>query len=94
MNTIGGLEMTVYHIEFSDRETIVDKMKVMADERGISVEQLIKRFICDGMRPAPSNKPIIPGDTLDDLFVKNGVLKPISPDQSNDEPPAYINNAK
>lgn len=86
--------MTVYHIEFSDRETIVDKMKVMADERGISVEQLIKRFICDGMRPAPSNKPIIPGDTLDDLFVKNGVLKPISPDQSNDEPPAYINNAK
>jgi hypothetical protein len=38
---IGGLEMTVYHIEFSDRETIVDKMKIMADESGISVEQLI-----------------------------------------------------
>lgn len=86
--------MPIYHIEFSDRETIVDKMEVMADERGISVEQLIKRFICDGMRPAPSNKSIIPGDTLDDLFVKNGVLKPISSDQSNDEPPAYIHNAK
>lgn len=72
--------MTVYHIEFSDRETIVDKMKVMADESGISVEQLVKRFICDGMRPAHSNKPIIPGQTLDDFFVKNGVLKAITPD--------------
>ena len=39
MNTIKDLEMTVYHIEFSDRETIVDKMKVMADASGISVEQ-------------------------------------------------------
>lgn len=57
--------MTVYHIEFSDRETIVDKMKVMADERGISVEQLIKRFICDGMRrPAHDDKPIILGKHL------------------------------
>ena len=77
---IGDLEMPIYHIEFSDRETIVDKMKVMADEKGISVEQLIKRFICDGMRPAHSNKPIIPGQTLDDFFVKNGVLKAITPD--------------
>lgn len=80
MNTIGDLEIAVYHIEFSDRETIVDKMKVMADERGISVEQLIKRFICDGMRPAPSNKPIIPGQTLDDFCVKNDVLKAIAHD--------------
>jgi hypothetical protein len=72
--------MTVYHIEFSDRETIVDKMKVMADESGISVEQLIKRFICDGMRPAHSSKPIIFGETPDDFFVKNSVLKAIAPD--------------
>ena len=48
-NNFGNFNMPIYHIEFSDRETIVDKMKVMADERGISVEQLIKRFICDGM---------------------------------------------
>ncbi len=72
--------MPIYSIEFSDRETIVDRMKVMADESGISVEQLIKRFICDGMRPAHSNKPVIPGQTLDDFFVKNGVLKAIEPD--------------
>jgi hypothetical protein len=41
--------MPIYSIEFSDRETIVDKLKVMADDSCISVEQLIKRFICDGM---------------------------------------------
>ena len=41
--------MTVYCIEFSDRETILVKMKVMGDGSGIRVEQLIKRFICDGM---------------------------------------------
>jgi RNase P subunit RPR2 len=79
-NNFGNFNMPIYHIEFSDRETIVDKMKVIADESGISVEQLIKRFICDGMRPAHSNKPIIPGQTLDDFFVKNGVLKAITPD--------------
>ena len=68
--------MAIFHIEFSDRETIVDRMQAMADERGITVEQLIKRFICDGMRDTKSNRPSIPGNSLDDLFVKNGVLKP------------------
>ena len=68
--------MAVFHIEFSDRATLVDKMKAMADELYITVEQLIKRFICDGMRDENDNTPSIPSHSLDDFLVKNGVLKP------------------
>jgi hypothetical protein len=68
--------MTIFSIEFSDRETIVDRMQTMADELDITVEQLIKRFICDGMHDENDNTPSIPSNSLDDFLVKNGVLKP------------------
>ena len=68
--------MAVFHIEFSDRETIVDRMQAMADDLDITVEQLIKRFICDGMHDENDNTPSIPSNSLDDFLVKNGVLKP------------------
>ncbi|HOY21659.1 MAG TPA: hypothetical protein PK002_00800 [Cellvibrio sp.] len=69
--------MPSYSITFSDRETIVDDMQAMADEHDITVEQLIKRFICDGMRHRHGDALSIPSDSLDDFLVKNGVLKPL-----------------
>ncbi len=69
--------MPSYSITFSDRETIVDDMQAMADEHDITVEQLIKRFICDGMMHRHDDAPSIPSDSLDDFLVKNGVLKPL-----------------
>ncbi len=41
------------------------------------VEQLVKRFINDGMRSTENTGQVIPGESLDDFFVKSGALKPL-----------------
>jgi len=53
-----------------------DRLESLASELGLTPEQLIKRFIADGMAKAnPSNEPAEPGVSLDDFLVKNGVWK-------------------
>lgn len=69
--------MPSYLITFSDRETVGDKLQVMAEELDITVELLIKRFICEGLIDTYGEGPCIPTNTLDDFLVKNGVLKSV-----------------
>lgn len=48
----------------------------MAQELDITVELLIKRFICEGLLHTYGEGPCIPANTLDDFLVKNGALNP------------------
>lgn len=69
--------MAKFIIEYSDRETIADSLRERAAELNITPEELIKRFVDDGMI-SNDNSPSVPAATLDEFFVANGVLKPIS----------------
>lgn len=66
--------MKSYTITFMDRETLPDKLEVVATDLGISPEQLIKRLIGAAMAEFQNNKEAsIPGENLRDFLVKNGV---------------------
>ncbi|MBJ7276977.1 hypothetical protein JHC43_10865 [Marinobacter salarius] len=68
--------MPVIKISFSDRETMPDLLKRRAAELDITVEQLIRRFICKGMEDYETEAgPAEPGETLEDFLVKNGAFK-------------------
>lgn len=66
--------MTSIKIRFSERDTLPELMERRAKELDITVEQLIKRFICIGMQDYESG-PTVAGETLEDFLVKNGVWK-------------------
>lgn len=69
--------MPTIKIHFCERDTLPDLMGRKAKGLGITVEQLIKRFICTGMQDYETSAgPAIPGETQDDFFVKNNALKP------------------
>lgn len=65
-------------ISFCDRDALPDLIIKVAEELENTPEQLIKRFIFDGMRHrlGTPGEPAIPGETLEDFLVKNGALKP------------------
>lgn len=65
-------------IRYSERDTMPDLLKCKAKELDITVEQLVKRFICSGMQEFDKDSgPSIPGESLEDFLEKNGVLKPL-----------------
>lgn len=64
-----------FNIEFDERELIVDEIREEASRCGITVEELIKRFIADAME-GDSDAESIPGETMEDFLVKNGALRP------------------
>jgi hypothetical protein len=64
-----------FRIEFDERELIVDELRGEASHCGITVEQLIKRFIGNAME-GDSDSESIPGETLEDFLVKNGAISP------------------
>ena len=67
--------MPTIKIHFSERDTLPELMERKASELEITVEQLVKRFICTGMQDYKTDPgPATPGENLDDFFVKNGVL--------------------
>lgn len=74
-----------FTISFCERDTLPDLIIEMAKDLDITPEQLIKRFIVDGMRHKFGKKgePAIPGETLEDFLIKNGALKPKKHNSSN-----------
>lgn len=69
--------MKHFKITFCDRDTTPDEVELLASDLDITPEQLIKRFIVAGLVEAnPDPTSSIPGETLTDFLVKNGVLKP------------------
>ncbi len=73
MKTLNPITLS---IRFSGRDTMPELLEQRAGELDITVEQLVKRFINDGMRDyRATTEPAAPGNSLDDFFVQNGVLK-------------------
>ncbi len=76
-NNVGKKGMPILNIRFNERDTMPDLLEQRAGELDITVEQLVKRFISTGMRDYQSAaSPAVTGESLDDFFVQNGVLKP------------------
>ena len=69
--------MAKFVIEYSDRETIVERLCERAESLNISPEELIKRFFDSGINDG-DNSPSVAANNLDDFLVANGVLKPAS----------------
>lgn len=68
--------MPKYEVNYSERDTLPELIERKAEELDITVEELIKRFICTGMQDYESeDTPSVPGEDLNDFLVKNGVLK-------------------
>ncbi|MGO3243326.1 MAG: hypothetical protein ACTIKU_08600 [Halomonas sp.] len=69
--------MTTYTITFQKRETLPERLEAIAGELDLTPEQLIKRFISAGIaKLEDSDEPSVPGETLEDFLVQNGVWKP------------------
>jgi len=64
-----------FTIDFDERELIVDELIREARLCGITVEQLIKRCIADGMESDDDRESVL-GETLEDFLVKNGAISP------------------
>lgn len=68
--------MPTIEVRFNERDTLPELMERRAQELDITVEQLVKRFICAGMQDYEDNAgPTVPGETLEDFLVKNGLVK-------------------
>lgn len=69
--------MRQFVICFNDRETAPDRIEQIAADLRITSAQLIKRFIAEGLATIePVTGEAVPGESLEDFLVKNGVLKP------------------
>ena len=70
------MSMPSIEIRFNERSTMPERLERRSEELGISVEQLVKRFISSGMQDFESDEgPAIPGESLEDFLVKNGAWK-------------------
>lgn len=64
-----------YQIRYGDREVMPGLLKERAQLQGLSVEQLVRRLVSEGMRDFfPQSRPI-EGHSLEDFLIKNNVLK-------------------
>lgn len=68
--------MATFVIEYSDRETLIERLYERAASLNISPEELIKRFVDEGMSDGDLT-PCTTAASLDDFLVANGALKPI-----------------
>lgn len=73
--------MKQFVICFDERDTAPDRIEQIAADLGITPEQLIKRFIVDGLAAIePVTGEAIPEENLEDFLIKNGALKARSED--------------
>lgn len=63
-------------VRYAQQDTMPELLKLKADELDITVEQLVKRFICASMQAFDMDSDSsIPGESLNDFLAKNGVRK-------------------
>lgn len=74
-NNQGIVIMPQYTIEYSSQETLPQQLERKAKHLGISPEQLIKRFVVEGMRNSVNDKPAKLGSSLQDFLEKNDAIK-------------------
>lgn len=70
----GAIIMPIISVHYRDEDRMPEYLERRAQELNITVEQLVKRYISDGMRNF-DDKELTPGNGLQDLLVKNGVFK-------------------
>lgn len=71
----GKFEVKQFILAFKDDETLPDKIERLASELELTPEELIKRFIAEGIGNSEAKTPCSPGTSLTDFLTKNGVLK-------------------
>lgn len=64
-----------FTVRFDERELIVDRLRREAQRCKLTEEQLIKRFICDGLETGDTS-PCELGENFEDFLVKNGAIRP------------------
>lgn len=69
-------------VPYPARSTMPAKLEAKAQELDLTVGELCRRFITAGMAQYEPAGAAEPGETLDDLFVRNGFLKPVEDDES------------
>ena len=63
-------------LQFHPRATMPERLEARASQLGITTEQLIHRFISDGMRDHRADfSPAALGTSIEEFLVQNGVLK-------------------
>ena len=68
--------MKKYCVTYTQKETMPQRLELRADELGLSLEQLIRRLIADGMGSyGLSETPNLTSSSLDEYLVKSGVKK-------------------
>lgn len=71
-----GRETVSYDLIYHWRETMPDRLEHRASKLGITPEQLIRRFVSEGMRGyEQATGPSQPTKTLNDYLVNAGALK-------------------
>lgn len=68
-------ETISFTVHFNERELIVDRLRHEAQRCKLTEEQLIKRFICDGLA-TDDKSPCELGESFEDFLVKNGAIRP------------------
>ena len=66
--------MKEFYVRYRDSDTLPDRLEQYASDLGIAPEQLIRRFISEGMSKVEGDSgPAEPGESLKDFLVRNGV---------------------
>lgn len=71
----------VVEVHYTKRSTMPAKLEAKAQELGLTVSQLCRRFISTGMAQYEPDGDCVPGKSLEDFLVINGLLKPRSPEE-------------
>lgn len=72
-----NIQVPILEINYSVRDTMPELLEIKAKELGITVEQLVKRFITAGMSEFYVGvEPYFEATTLDEFKVFNEVFKP------------------
>jgi len=65
-----------FYVRYRDTDSMPDRLERYASDLGIAPEQLIRRFISEGMAKVEGSAgPSEPGKSLADFMVKNGVRR-------------------
>jgi len=65
-----------FRVCYRDSDTLPDRLEQYASDLGIAPEQLIRRFISEGMSKFEGDSgPAEPGESLNDFMERNGVRR-------------------
>lgn len=73
----------VVEVRYTKRSTMPAKLEAKAQELGLTVSQLCRRFISTGMAQYEPGGDCVPGESLEGFLVTNGLIKPRNPEEKN-----------